>query len=153
MATITNPLGVGRYWIDLIGQEKIDRFVSFMANPELGKSHINLIHTEYHPANVSMVPGTADTPVREWVLFEVHSPIFWDFTFYGSPTIAGPNVTTEADTIQSPPVEDMAGVLDLRGIGQGIESAITTGLTVVAVGVGVAGLAWLLSNVLGKKGR
>jgi len=153
MAQLTNPLSVGRYWIDLIGPDKAARFASWMANPSLGGKNARTISTEYHAENTSMLPGTASTPERTWALFEVTSPVFWDFAFYGSPTPAAATVSQEADTIQSPDVEDMKWVPDLRNVGQGIEDAVKTGVAVVAGVAVLAGLVWVASNVLGKKGR
>jgi hypothetical protein len=152
MAQLTNPLSVGRYWIDLIGPDRIGRFVDFTRNPTLGPN-VKVLHSEHHEAVTSLIPGTEDQPEREWVLFGVLAPVFWDYDFYGTPNVAGPEIQEEADTIQSPSVEDMSLVPDFRGIGQGIENAIKTGVVVVTGTAVAVGLVWLLTNVLRKKSR
>lgn len=151
MTTILEP---GRYWLDLIGKEKLTRFAGWLQNPDLGGSgRVKLEHTEYHEANTSVVPGTPSTPEREWILFQVLRPVMYDEAFYGRPTVAGPNIKSEADTIQSPDVEDMKWVPDFRGAGQGIEDAVKMALGLVVGVTVVAGLVIVGKSVLGSNRR
>lgn len=94
-----NPLPVGRYWLDLIGDEKRVRFEGGVKG--LNTAHPGLVHvisTVHHDAD----EGSVGTPARDWVLFETTAPAIWDFEKIGSPTIADKSVTSEADTVQRP---------------------------------------------------
>lgn len=141
MATIReNPVPVGRYWLYLIGEEQRGQFEAGVKG--LNTAHPNLVRviaTTHHAADET----GAGEPETDWVLFEVSSPAIWDFGKMGQPTVAGPEVKTEADVKDRP-----APTMDpLDALHDQIASAasLARGLTGVIIGVGLlAGVGWLV---------
>lgn len=161
MTTITtNPVPPGRYWMDIIGEEKLAKFAGAIKG--LNEAHpgiFRIIGATRHLANEArdyaesdltgvlvgiwetLAGRISETPERDWVLFEVTSPMIWDFDI-GAPTVAPPNVTAEVDTIQRPepekePADKIAdAVANLPSFGTAAKVAVST-LTLVAVGAGV----------------
>jgi hypothetical protein len=130
-----NPLPIGRYWLDLVGPEKLARFEGAVKG--LNEAHPDIIHvinTAHHDATV--VPAA---PQRDWVLFEITSPAIWDHENIGDPTIAGPDVTAESDTVQRPPEPEDVSTRIADTVEDAEKSLGTIGGTIakVAVGAGV----------------
>lgn len=157
----TNPLPAGRYWIDLIGAERIARFGGGVEG--LNEAHpglIRIVSATRHLANEakdyaespdltgdlvklweSLAGSIEDTPERDWVLFEVIAPAIWDFDAMGVPTVAGPNIKSESDTGQRPaPEADIT-----TQIQNAAKSAAGTVTTVVYILAAAAGLGLLIS--------
>lgn len=143
MATIReNPLPAGKYWLYLIGEEQRGQF-------EAGKKGLN----EAHPGLVSVVATThhaanetgSNEPETDWVLFTVSSPAIWDFEKMGLPTVAGKDVTTEADIKSRPdPEKDPLDKLHDEMADMASLAALARGAFGVIIGVAVAGGVLLL---------
>jgi hypothetical protein len=121
----TKPLPPGRYWIDLIGAERIAKFGGGVKG--LNEAHpglVRVISATRHLQNEArdyaespdltgvlvalwetVVGNIQDTPERDWVLFEVTAPAIWDFEAMGTPTVAPAWVKSESDTVQRPAPE------------------------------------------------
>lgn len=165
-----SPLQPGRYWIDLIGEERIAKFGGGIKG--LNDAHpgiIKIISATRHLANEArdyaesddltgvlvgiweaLAGRISETPERDWVLFQVTSPAVWDFETMGTPTIAGPNVKSEADTVQRPdPEKD-----PLDKLREELAAAASTGKAIISgaltIGIG-AGLVWLASKFMRRK--
>jgi hypothetical protein len=89
-----NPLPAGRYWQDFFGDQR-QKFRNWR---EQARPHVKVLATEAHEATDQSKP-------RDWVLFETDTPLPWDAVALGFPTIAGPAVTSSADTVQRPDPE------------------------------------------------
>lgn len=153
-----NPLPPGRYWIDLIGAERIARFGGGVKG--LNEAHpgiIRIISATRHLANEArdyaespditgdlvkiweaIAGQIQDTPERDWVLFEVTAPAVWDYDAMGSPTVAGPEVKSEADTVQRPePEPDITEKIYQAthgGIGGTISKVVLGSVMIVTLG-------------------
>jgi hypothetical protein len=166
------PLPIGRYWIDLIGEQRIGNFGAGVKG--LNGAHpgiIRIISATRHVANdareyaespdltgvlvalwETVAGNIQDTPERDWVLFEVTAPALWDFEVMGTPTIAAANVKAESDTVQRPapevdPTEKILAVVsDLGSVG-GTAAKIGIGVLVFGiVGGGIALAVWSFSK-------
>lgn len=166
-----NPIPPGRYWLDLIGDEKRARFEGAVKG--LNEAHPGLMlveSTTHHAENENQVNNQTGrswmqvvldnagaivwgegqpTPVRDWVLFKLTAPTVWDFEKLGSPTIAGDNIHSEGDTVQRPdptmdPLDKLHDTLqDMSSLARGALGVI----------IGVAAAAGVVLLVSGRKRR
>lgn len=152
-----NPIPPGRYWIDLIGPERIGQFGAGVKG--LNESHPGIVriisatrHTENEARDyaesadltgvlVRLWEGIAgsvqDTPERDWVLFEVTSPAVWDYNAMGTPTVAGKQVKSERDTIQAPePEPDITEKIlgATSGIGGTVSKVVLGSVMIITLG-------------------
>lgn len=112
-----NPIPVGYYWIDSIEP------AAFGADEEetqaAREEYVRTYASAY--AIIRTVPHTEGQYDRDWILFQVKSPIpRWPAAaHWGLPTVAprGPD-TQEGDTVQKPPPEQ--GPLDSLFNGEGV---------------------------------
>lgn len=79
-----NPVPVGRYWLD-VPASKVEDFNGFL------KSNSERIHVE----------NTEGTDVVFYI-FSVSEPVQWFAANFGFPEIAGANVQSKADAVQTP---------------------------------------------------
>jgi hypothetical protein len=153
----TKPLPVGRYWIDLVGAERIGNFGAGVKG--LNEAHaglVRVISATRHLANEAkdyaesadltgvlvrlwegMVGQIQDTPERDWVLFEVTAPAIWDFDVMGTPTVAAAWVKSESDTVQRPAPEPEVTdrILDYtKGIGGAVSKTVLGAVMIVTLG-------------------
>jgi len=154
----TNPVPPGRYWIDLVGPQKIGNFGAGVRG--LNEAHpgiIRIISATRHLANEAkdyaespdltgvlvqlwegMVGQIQDTPERDWVLFQVTAPAMWEFDTMGTPTVAAANVTSEADTAQRPDPEpditEQILAVTHGGIGGTISKVVLGSVAIVTLG-------------------
>jgi hypothetical protein len=85
------PIPVGRYWIDVIG-ENIPAFDAWAReSPQVVIEASELFED--------------DEPRREWVLFRTTAPAAFENRLFGFPTIADESVKTSGDTVQRPDPE------------------------------------------------
>lgn len=162
MASVTsNTLSPGRYWIDLVGAERIARFGGGVQG--LNEAHpglVRVISATRHMANEALeyaespdITGDLvkiwealagrieETPERDWVLFEVTAQAIWDFEAMGVPNIAGPDIHSESDTVtRPPPAPDIT-----TQIQNAAESAKGTLTTIVYILAAAAGLGLVIS--------
>jgi hypothetical protein len=166
MADSVGQLAQGRYWIDLIGNERIGQFGAGVKG--LNAAHpglVKIISATRHRANeareyaeatqpgqeqdltgllVELWEGIAgeipDTPERDWVLFETSAPAVWDFSVMGTPTPAGPEIKSEADTVQRPdPEKEITDLLPTTGdIGKAAGSVVQAAFFLTLLGIGTA---------------
>ena len=102
----TNPLPTGRYWIDVVGAENIDSFLSLMNDGKnLGVIKLENVETT-EPGLLDRIAGSAGEK-RAFVIFHVLQPgaITLNFERFGYPTIAAACVKSEEDTAQAPDIE------------------------------------------------
>ncbi len=94
-----NPLPAGVYWIDVFGANR-EKFAAW--------TRANKVH-------VSKTESFDSTPPRDWLKFEVTTPVPWDAKTFGFPTIIEPGstVNTSDDTVQKPPPETGPNLDDL----------------------------------------
>jgi hypothetical protein len=116
----TNPLPVGKYWVDVFWSKK-NAFSGWL---EKNKAALRVLNSEEYPGNID-----AGYEARTWYLFQVLSPVQWEGP--GLPTVAGADVTTSDDTAQKPPPEK--DVLDQ--IDDAAKAAAKTTRTAVIAGV------------------
>jgi len=110
-----NPLPVNRYWIDTFGDNRA-KFTTWL---RLHKGDVKSRVTESQPST---------DPPREWHMFDVINPVWFDQESFGFPTIADPSVQTSQDTVSRPDPE-----LDLP-------DKIPTELPAVTGGIGLLAL-------------
>lgn len=128
MPTVTaNPLPVGRYWSDLIGENAIWRWLEWRKN--VAAERVEIVNSVHHEAEGA-------SPEREFVLYEVRTPTFYDHSFY-APVNSGDGINGEEDTVSKPDVNDLDLFPDFSGVTRGFE-ALATGL---AVTIGVVSVA------------
>jgi hypothetical protein len=94
----TNPLPVGRYWID-VNNSKTDEFNAFMASHK-GSARVEV--TEGDGSEEATEGNTSEKGGTTFYIFTVSKPFTWLSVNFGFPTIAGPNIKSKSDTIQSP---------------------------------------------------
>jgi hypothetical protein len=95
-----NPLPPGRYWVDVFETDSPNFSTWLAAN----KGAVSIVSTEHFDAN-------AGGPARDWVLFQVSTPVAWQGP--GFPTIADASVTSSSDTAQRPdPTPDVSTTLE-----------------------------------------
>ena len=158
-----NPVPKGLYWIDVFdpnreafaewraknaGSVKVRVVESFGPSPSPLKAFAKeaWVFAPAGPVGLAIAAvarATDDSGVsRDWVLFEVLSPVQFDQRRFGFPTIADASIRASDDTVQRPdPEPDITDTLPTTGeIGAGVKSAVG-GLTLIA---GVAVLAALL---------
>ena len=80
-----NPLPVGRYWIDVAAGKALELDGFF-------KSHAARVHVE----------NTEESGEVTFYIFSVSEPVPWFAVNFGFPTVAGPNIHSKADAVQSP---------------------------------------------------
>lgn len=133
MPTVTaNPLPIGRYWSDLIGENAIWRWLEWKKN--VAADRVNIVTSVHYDAS-------GESPEREFVLYEVVSPVFYDHAFY-APVNDGVGINGEDDTVSKPDVKDLDIFPDFSGVTKGFETLIT-GLALAigvtsAVAIGIA---------------
>jgi len=95
----TEPLPVGRYWIDIFGTEDGQAFTKWQA---FNSEFVKIEKTEHYEANAEAgAPEGGD-----FVIFTVSQPVAWGLASrIGWPSTAGAEVQTSQDTIQAPPPE------------------------------------------------
>lgn len=104
------PLPPGRYWIDVIGPEKVARFVSLLnAGATIGAVTVEDTTTWSPNLLEGIVGGGAP---QAWFLFSVNFQDFqgrkvagleFDTKEFGFPTIATDDIHSKDDTVQKPP--------------------------------------------------
>jgi hypothetical protein len=126
-----SPLPVGLYWIDAIGLNR----GSFMGWRDANAAAVKVRASESFPDS---------EPPRDWIKFEVLSPVKWDPRGIGYPTIIPPGakVDSSGDTVQrEDPKKD-----PLDQLGDALEGAGgTTGRLIQAVAL--LGGALVLTNL------
>jgi hypothetical protein len=133
-----NPLPIGRYWVDVFAKDS-DAFTQWTKR---NTDRLKIRGTEHFANDDAAL-------VRDWMLFEVLSPVPWEGP--GFPTVADASVTSSSDTSDRPPpppavVDQMQGMLD--NAAHEIGDALKTGVIVsAAVGVGIL----ILSKMGGKR--
>lgn len=101
------PLRKGRYWIDVVGAEKVGKFAGLLnTGVILGAVKIESVElsgTEMTLDRVLEVLSGAGDP-QAWFLFEVlqDNALAVDESTFGRPTVATPNVHHREDTAQKP---------------------------------------------------
>ena len=110
-----NPLPVGAYWIDVF-EPKAAALTKWLA---ASKGKIAVRTTQHFEAD-------AGGPARDFIAFEVKTPVPFPSAELGYPTIASkPDITSE-ETVQRPPPEP--GIIEgLNPLGSA-SSALTSGL-------------------------
>jgi hypothetical protein len=100
-----NPIPVGRYWIDVVGNPAIDKLDMWLV---AHKDSVVLRTSEFDPGEA----GAFSNPVPEqFVIFDLTAPTPTNgLPVY--PNVATPDVQSRADTVQRPPPEEMPGLLD-----------------------------------------
>lgn len=129
MATVrSNPIPAGRYWSDLIGDNAIGRWQDWRAKTANsgGVTRLRLVTTAHHPAD-------GDAPVREWVLYELTEPVFYDHEFF-APVNDGTGINDESDTVQRPDPMTSLGLLESI-FGAGPAGAVAKVISLAVVGV------------------
>lgn len=126
----------------LIGPEQRGQFEAGLKG--LNSSHpgiVRVLTTTHHEKDET---GNGE-PETDWVLFEVTSPSMWDFAKMGKPTVARPEVKTEADIKERPePIKDPldqlhdefanVGTLARGAVGAIIGIAVLTGVGLLVLG-------------------
>lgn len=84
-----NPVPTGRYWQDIFAKDAS----AFESWTTANKGKVRVIATEHYENDDPAL-------VRDWILFEVLSPVEWRGPGY--PTIAAAEVTSSADTVERP---------------------------------------------------
>ncbi|HUL81658.1 MAG TPA: hypothetical protein VL131_05925 [Gammaproteobacteria bacterium] len=113
----TNPLPIGRYWVDVSDTPKAPTLVDdFGAWADSNTSKVHVETTEETPAEHG-------NPRRLFAIFSVSAPVFFPAANFGFPNDAPPNVHSEQDVFGAPPPDppglqlpsfgDLAGVLPL----------------------------------------
>ena len=125
----TNPLPVGRYWIDIFGEEKNLEFRSWLAR---NSASLTVEKDEYHIA-------TDGYPMHTWYRFAVTAPVAWEGP--GFPDIipegeSGPNTTSE--TAQTPHVPSTGEEIDaleqsVKDAASGASEAIKNGVMIALI--------------------
>lgn len=107
----TNPLPIGTYWIDVIDAEHQQFFAGWTFD---NQSKVKVLATEHFDANdwpecSSLDPTTGGCwPSRDWVKFQVLSPVTWDAVKLGFPNAieSGEVINTSSDTATEPDFGD-----------------------------------------------
>lgn len=86
-----NPLPIGRYWIDVFGDNRDKLALWFRQN----RDTVDALTTESFDKN----PGG---PARDFYIFRVKAPTTFEAVTFGFPTVAGSNVQSSDDTVQRP---------------------------------------------------
>lgn len=100
----TNPLPVGRYWLDVFGDNR-DKMASWVTS---GGSSVQVQDTESFDEN-------SGGPARDFYIFKVLAPLAWDAVTFGYPTVADSSVNSSDDTVQKPAVESTQDILQAAG--------------------------------------
>lgn len=117
-----NPLPAGRYWLD-VPAAKLEELQGFFA------ANASRVHVE----------STEQDDGVTWMLFTVSEALPWFAVNFGYPTVAGANVHSKADVVQTPdlppgPAETAQGLLDQAGNAVhliGIGFAVLIGLKIL----------------------
>lgn len=131
----TEPLPIGRYWIDIFGTDDVQTFTKWHA---FNAEFVKIEKTEHYEANAeSGAPEGGD-----FVIFNVSQPVAWGLApEIGWPSTAGTEVQSAKDTIDRPPPEtpfwEEAGTGKIAGwvpwVVGGAVLVIGGGLVLVAV--------------------
>jgi hypothetical protein len=127
------PLPAGRYWLDVFASKRPAWEVWSTAMKNVGR--LNVTHTESFEA-------TDGGEARDFVIFETDAETIGWPESVGSPTIAGKNIQSSADTVQRPDPE----LEPLDALSAAASSVGTATKTAIGVGVaiGVVALGLLL---------
>jgi hypothetical protein len=106
-----NPLPAGRYWIDVIGADKIRAFFTLLNTAAIAAPGLVLLeNVELNGDSVdlqSFLRWALGDTTRAWFLFRVGDRTKGAFSIdhktFGYPSHASDNVKTETDTAQTPP--------------------------------------------------
>ena len=120
----SNPLPVGRYWVDVPAASR----ESFQEWLKVHREHTN-------------VRATESNEELDWYLFDVTTPVPWEGP--GFPSIAGDAVEDRDDTVDKPDPE-----LDLADKLRGAEKSASK---VFLYGIGLVGVGFLAKSVFGRK--
>jgi hypothetical protein len=115
----TNPLPVGRYWIDVFGDNRAKMSTWLSAN----RLTVQAVDTESFAEN----PGG---PARDFYIFKVTAPTAFDMKTFGFPDIAGATVNSSADTVQEPPPEP-SGTDQLQSVADTVSKVAFWGVIIV----------------------
>lgn len=131
-----NPLPVGRYWQDIMGDVALVKWQSWVKGLNADRENVAIDATE------SFAPVDGSLP-RTWILFRVLHEVVWAHDKIGSPTVAGEIVHTSDDTVQKPPPEKPPADQLEDSLEQFLEGLKVFGYIVggTAVFVGVATIA------------
>lgn len=91
----TNPLPIGRYWIDVNDTPKAAAVDDFNAWTQANTSKVRVETTEETPAQHG-------NPRRVFVIFSVTAPVFFPAANFGFPEVAPANVHSEQDVFGAP---------------------------------------------------
>lgn len=116
-----DPLPVGSYWVDAVGEEQIKQFEDWIA------ANVGV-------AGIVTSEQTNDSPKAFWYLFKVTGGPNGQFlpiwSGPGRPNIAEPGVKQSSDTVREPDISNM-GFLDLIGITPGMQKSLGLGSDVI----------------------
>lgn len=101
----TEPLPVGRYWIDVFVEPFANRSIwDVWLQNALMTDSVHVEVTEHRPAD-------SGGPARDFFIFRVKKPLGWMIAEYvGWPNTAPSGIKSSDDTVQKPPPEP--GLLD-----------------------------------------
>jgi hypothetical protein len=134
----TDPLPVGRYWIDIFRDNPANLSVweVWLANYQ-ASGNVVVTKTESRVAD-------SGGPARDWYVFEVRKPTGWGIAQYvGWPNTAPSGIQTSDDTVQKPPPEK--GPLEEGGFFDKAKPWLIGG----AILVGVVAAASLAKSIRG----
>lgn len=128
------PLPAGRYWIDVFQPNRVAWEIWSTAMKNVGR--LTIEHTE------SFEPTEGEESARDFLIFSTDAETVGWPNRLGSPTIAGKEIQSSADTVQRPdaPLEPLDAISEaVSSAKQGAKTAIGVG-----VAVGVVALGFLL---------
>lgn len=123
-----NPLPAGQYWIDVVGLKAQEHFAAWRF--ENKDALLILVYENYD--------AQGDFPARDWVKFEVKTPVPWNAVQLGFPNIIEPedSIDTSSDTATNPTNEEI-GVCDIacqvEKVGWVVGGVLVLGLLVSVV--------------------
>jgi hypothetical protein len=126
------PLPGGRYWLDVFAKNRPAWEIWSSAMKAVGR--LKITHSESFAA-------IGDSEEHDFLIFETDAETIGWPEELGSPTIAGPEIQSSADTVQRP--DPMPDPIDQ--ISQVASSAASGAKTVLTVGLGVAVVAALVA--------
>ncbi|MDD5012766.1 MAG: hypothetical protein PHQ66_03945 [Candidatus Nanoarchaeia archaeon] len=129
------PLPAGRYWIDVFQPNRAYWEIWSTAMKHAGR--LTIEHTESFEAT------DGEETARDFVIFSTNAETIGWPDRIGSPTIAGKEIQSSADTVQRPdaPLEPLDALSETLGdVKQGAKTAVAVG---VAIGVLALGFLFL----------
>ena len=104
-----NPLPPGTYWIDIIGPAHEQLFAGWLFD---NQTNVKALATE-HIHQQCDVTGFDCWPSRDWVKFQVNSPVSWDAVSLGFPNIVSPGevINNSSDTASLPDPSDECDIV------------------------------------------